>query len=133
MKSYVEEWLRYQALWDLQPDALTSKFGEDIASWMKLLNDIKKSRATFDTSESKKEFGPIVIDYQKVQSKVSLKYDSWHKDALGKFGSLLGTEMGSFHGAIGKARGDLEQQTIDAASTSDAVSFITYVQGLRGI
>ena len=105
MKSYVEEWLRYQALWDLQPDALTSKFGEDIASWMKLLNDIKKSRATFDTSESKKEFGPIVIDYQKVQSKVSLKYDSWHKDALGKFGSLLGTEMGSFHGAIGKARG----------------------------
>ena len=131
MKSYVEEWLRYQALWDLQPDALTSKFGEDIASWMKLLNDIKKSRATFDTSESKKEFGPIVIDYQKVQSKVSLKYDSWHKDALGKFGSLLGTEMGSFHGAIGKARGDLEQQTIDAASTSDAVSFITYVQGLK--
>jgi len=131
VKSYVEEWLRYQALWDLQPDALTSKFGEDIASWMKLLNDIKKSRATFDTSESKKEFGPIVIDYAKVQSKVSLKYDSWHKDALGKFGSLLGTEMGSFHGAIGKARGDLEQQTIDAASTSDAVSFITYVQGLK--
>ena len=131
VNKYVEEWLRYQALWDLQPDALTSKFGEDINAWMKLLHDIKKSRGTFDTSETRKEFGPIVIDYAKVQSKVSMKYDSWHKDALGKFGSLLGNEMASFHGVVTKARGDLEQQTIDAASTSDAVSFITYVQGLK--
>ena len=131
VKGYVEEWLRYQALWDLQPDALTTKFGEDIGAWMKLLNDIKKSRATFDTSESKKEFGPVVIDYAKVQSKVSLKYDSWHKDALSKFGALLGSEMGAFHTNVAKARGDLEQQTIDSASTSDAVSFITYVQGLK--
>ena len=128
---YVKEWLDYQSLWDLQPDALVIKFGEDISKWMRLLSDIKKSRATFDTSETKKEFGPVVIDYAKVQSKVSLKYDSWHKDALGKFGSLLGTEMSDFHANIGKARGELEQQTIDAASTSDAVSFITYVQGLK--
>ena len=56
---YVDEWLRYQALWDLQPDALNNKFDEDIGKWMKLLTDIKKSRATFDTSDSKKEFGPI--------------------------------------------------------------------------
>ena len=131
VNKYVEEWLRYQALWDLQPDALTSKFGEDINAWMKLLHDIKKSRGTFDTSETRKEFGPIVIDYAKVQSKVSMKYDSWHKDALGKFGALLGNEMAGFHGTVTKARGDLEQQTIDAASTSDAVSFITYVQGLK--
>ena len=118
-------------MWDLQPDALTQKFGEDINAWMKLLHDIKKSRGTFDTSETRKEFGPIVIDYAKVQSKVSMKYDSWHKDALGKFGSLLGNEMATFHSTVTKARGDLEQQTIDAASTSDAVSFITYVQGLK--
>ena len=129
--AYVKEWLDYQSLWDLQPDALVIKFGEDISKWMRLLSDIKKSRATFDTSETKKEFGTVVIDYAKVQSKVSLKYDSWHKDALGKFGSLLGTEMADFHGNIGKARSELEQQTINAASTSDAVSFITYVQGLK--
>ena len=47
----------------------------------------------------KKRFASIVviIDYGKVQSKVSLKYDSWHKDALGKFGNLLGNEMSLFH------------------------------------
>ena len=70
VKDYVDEWLRYQALWDLQPDSLNNKFGEDIGKWMKLLTDIKKSRATFDTSDTKKEFGPVVIDYGKVQSKV---------------------------------------------------------------
>ena len=98
---------------------------------MKLLTDIKKSRATFDTSDSKKEFGPIVIDYGKVQSKVSLKYDSWHKEALSKFGSMLGGEMASFHTNVSKSRSELEQQTIEAASTTDAVNFITYVQGMK--
>lgn len=54
-----------------------------------------------------------MIDYQliilfifntsfQVQSKVSLKYDSWHKDVLGKFGSLLGNEMAVFHTTISK-------------------------------
>ena len=66
----------------------------------------------------------MVIDYPKVQSKVSMKY------ALGKFGALLGTKMVEFKESIGKARGDLEQQNIDAASISDSVSFITYVKGL---
>lgn len=39
--------------------------------------------------------------------------------------------MVSFHGQISKSRSDLELQSIEAASTSDAVSFITYVQSLK--
>ena len=69
-----------------------------------------------------------MIDYGKVQSKVSLKYDSWHKDALGKFGHMLGNEMSEFHSQVSKSRVDLEQQSVEAASTSEAVNFITYVQ-----
>ena len=63
VKAYVDEWLRYQALWDLQPDSLNNKFGEDISKWMKLLTDIKKSRATFDTSDTKKgnTYPPIYV------------------------------------------------------------------------
>ncbi len=131
VKDYVNEWLRYQALWDLQPDSLVVRFKENISDWMQLLADIKKSRATFDTSEIKKEFGPITIDYGKVQSKVSLKYDSWHKDALSKFGGMLGNEMTTFHTQIAKARVELEQQTLEAASTSEAVNIITEVQSLK--
>lgn len=72
-----------------------------------------------------------MIDYTKVQAKVTLKYDSWHKEALSKFGSLLGNEMQTFHSKVSKSRNDLEMQSIEAASTSDAVSFITYVQSLK--
>lgn len=45
-----------------------------------------------------------MIDYAKVQSKVSLKYDSWHKETLGKFGSLLGNDMSQFHTQVSKVR-----------------------------
>ena len=67
---------------------------------MKLLQDIKQCRTTFDTSDTRRSFGPIVVDYTKVQSKVSLKYDSWHKDVLSKFGQLLGQEMTQFHAQV---------------------------------
>ncbi|CAN7982336.1 unnamed protein product [Ixodes hexagonus] len=131
MEQYVDEWLRYQALWDLQQDMLYSRLGNDIAMWMNTLVEIKKSRTTFDTTDVRKKIGPIIIDYAKVQSKVTLKYDSWHKEVLGKFGQLLGNDMAQFHNTVSKSRGELEQQSIDTASTSDAVSFITYVQSLK--
>ena len=45
---YVDEWLRYQALWDLQPDSLVVRFKEDISQWMQLLSG---NRAKFFPSE----------------------------------------------------------------------------------
>nr|XP_024214265.1 dynein heavy chain, cytoplasmic isoform X3 [Halyomorpha halys] len=129
--NYVDEWLRYQSLWDLQSDTLYCRLGDDITMWMRCLSDVKKSRTTFDTSETRRQFGPIAIDYAKVQSKVALKYDSLDKEILAKFGGLLGQEMSGFHSQISKSRSELEQQSIEAASTSDAVCFITYVQSLK--
>lgn len=72
----------------------------------------RKSRTTFDTSDTRREYGPIVIDFAKVQSKVTLKYDAWHKEALGKFGMLLGSEMTTFHSQLAKSRSQLENQSL---------------------
>lgn len=66
-----------------------------------------------------------------MQAKVNLKYDSWHKDILAHFGQKLGGSMTEFHSNVSKARTELEQQSIEGASTSEAVSFITYVQSLK--
>jgi len=38
----------------------------------------------------------------KVQSKVGLKYDAWHKEVVSKFGNMLGAEMVDFHGQVSK-------------------------------
>lgn len=79
---------------------------------MLLTKPSRKSRTTFDTSDTRREYGPVVIDFARVQSKVALKYDAWHKEVLGKFGALLGGEMVTFHSQLAKSRSQLEQQTI---------------------
>uniref|UniRef100_A0A914WGW8 Dynein heavy chain tail domain-containing protein n=1 Tax=Plectus sambesii TaxID=2011161 RepID=A0A914WGW8_9BILA len=131
VREYVGEWLRYQALWDLQPDMLYERLGTDLNKWMKTLVEIKKSRNTFDTQETRKEIPPLIVDYAKVQSKVSLKYDNWHREVLQKYGGALGVEMQTFFTDVSKSRNELEQQSVDAGTTSEAVGFITYVQGLK--
>lgn len=96
----MEEWFRYQALWDLQTDNLYAILGQDLVKWIKCLNDIKKTRSTFDTSDTGRDFGSVRVEFAKVQTKVSLKYDSLHKDTLAKFGALLANEMNTFHSQV---------------------------------
>ncbi|XP_076442165.1 cytoplasmic dynein 1 heavy chain 1-like isoform X5 [Babylonia areolata] len=130
-RKYVNVWLRYQSLWDLNPDVLYGRLGTNLKLWMATLEEIKSSRKTFDTSETQTEIGPLVVQFGKVQSKVTLKYDSWHKEVLSKFGSMLGNEMSEFHSQVSKSRSDLEQQSLDTANTSEAVGLITHVQALK--
>ncbi len=49
-----------------------------------------------------RSFGPVEIHYGKVQQKVTLKYDSWHREILSRFGGLLGENMQDFHSNITK-------------------------------
>uniref|UniRef100_A0A1I8II96 Dynein heavy chain, cytoplasmic n=1 Tax=Macrostomum lignano TaxID=282301 RepID=A0A1I8II96_9PLAT len=130
---YVTTWTRYQALWDLQPDQVYPKLGNNPGVWMNVLDEIKAMRKTFDVAETQKEFGPLVILFGKVQGKVSMKYDTWHKDVLGKFGNLMATQMNTLFSDISKARNNLEQQpgASPGASTQDAVALITYSQSLK--
>lgn len=130
-QDYVEVWLRYQALWDLNADTLYGRLGNNLHVWMATLEEIKASRKTFDTTETQKEIGSIIVQFGKVQSKVTLKYDSWHKEVLSKFGTLLSNEMKDFHSSVSKSRTELEQQSIDTANTSEAVGLITHVQSLK--
>ena len=62
-----------------------------------LLIDIRRARKTFDTSQSERKFGPIVIDFRQVQVSISNKYDYWHKEILFNFGGRLGNAMVSLY------------------------------------
>ncbi|KAK9719430.1 dynein heavy chain [Basidiobolus ranarum] len=131
VNDYVNIWLQYQSLWDLESGYVYSKLGEDLNKWQQILLEIKKARNTFDNSETDKSFGPLIIDYEQVQSKVNAKYDSWQREILNKFGSMLGGSMRDFHTAVSKARYDLEQHSIDSNTTSETVTFITFIQDLK--
>ncbi|KAH7030898.1 LOW QUALITY PROTEIN: dynein heavy chain, N-terminal region 1-domain-containing protein [Microdochium trichocladiopsis] len=117
ISEYVDKWLQFQSLWDLQSEQL---LGDELSKWLQLLQEIRKSRATFDTTEVSRAFGHIIIDYDQVQ----LKYDQWQHEILIKFAGRLGTRMRE----IEKARKDLESQNLEATSTAHAVQFITIRQ-----
>lgn len=131
LNDYSAEWLSYQSLWDFQGEVLFGKLGCNLSKWMKTLVEMRKSRTVFDTQDTRKEIFPFVIDYTRVQSKVSLKYDYWHKEILQKFGNVLAHEMGTFFDAVQKWRMELEGQSVDSGTTSDAVQLITQVQALK--
>ncbi|KUM66682.1 hypothetical protein ACN42_g360 [Penicillium freii] len=128
VSEYVDKWLQFQSLWDLRSEQVYEILGDDLSQWLQLLQEIRKSRATFDTSEVSRGFGNIRIDYEQVQTKVNAKYDQWQHEILVKFGSKLGGRMREVHSEIAAARRDLEGQTLEASSTAHAVSFITIVQ-----
>lgn len=113
LKEYVSKWLQFQSLWDLEADYVFNRLGDSLASWQQLLTEIKKTRSTFDTSETQKTFVVCVIDYEQVQSRVNAKYDAWQRDILSRFGVKLGNAMKEMHAAILKARNELEHQSID--------------------
>jgi hypothetical protein len=49
----------------------------DLAHWQQLLTEIKKAQSTCDMSKSQRLFGVCVIDYEQVQARVTMKYNSW--------------------------------------------------------
>ncbi|KAI7931816.1 dynein heavy chain [Pyricularia oryzae] len=128
ISSYVDEWLRFQSLWDLQSEQVYEILGDQLDKWLQLLQEIRKTRQTFDTTEVSRSFGHITIHYDQVQTKVNGKYDQWQLDIVNKFGTRLGTRLREVHSELEKARSDLESQRLEASSTEQAVQFITVVQ-----
>ena len=92
---------------------------------------LRVTRKTFDTQENRWNCGMVVVNYGKVQSKVNIKYDAWHKDALSKFGLLLSGQMKDFYKQVSSSRSDLETKTIDKLTTLEAVKVIMTVQAFK--
>ena len=122
LKEYVSKWLQFQSLWDLESEYVFNRLGDSLGNWQQLLTEIKRTRATFDTSETQKSFGVCVIDYEQVQARVNAKYDSWQRDILSRFGVKLGNAMKEMHASILKARHDLEHQSIEGLTSGGSIA-----------
>ena len=128
---YVDKWLSFQSLWDLEADSVYARLGDSLETWGLLLLDIRQARSTFDTTDTRQPFGVCVIDYANAQSKVNAKYDAWQRDLLTRYGTKLGMSMKEVYSSILKGRTELETLSFEGGSTAQAVSFITFVQDLK--
>ena len=124
-ENYTNTWKSYQALWDIDSGSVYEDLGDSIEKCHQLLNEIRSGRKTFDTSEDQKYFGPIVIYYGAVQTKVNNKYDMIHKEILNKFGSTLGGKMREFKNMVLGGRHQLEKLSVDASD--DVTLFVTEI------
>ncbi|PVV04132.1 hypothetical protein BB560_001375 [Smittium megazygosporum] len=129
---YVDTWLQYQALWDLNIEKISEFLGDDLEKWQLILLEIKKSRKTIDNINSSKSIGAnLIINFDQVQNKVNSKYDFWQSEILNRFGSKLEVATQENYNSINKARKNLEKYSSDTANTSQAVSFITFMEELK--
>jgi dynein heavy chain 1 len=106
-QKYVETWLQYQALWDMDIDTVCESLGDDLPQWEKLLLDLKRSRAIFDNSASTMRFGPVIVEYGSVQTKVNNKYDQWQKNILSRFSEMFSGKIGTLYSELGAGRKSL--------------------------
>ncbi|CAF3748715.1 unnamed protein product [Rotaria sordida] len=130
-ETYFQGWLKYQVLWDLEPNDVFQRLGTNIQSWFECLKDVKESRKALDTQETYKSFGPLIIDFSKIQSKIGVKYDNWHHDLLRKFGQIIQTVANDFYTNISEYQNNLETKSIDSGNLDDSVQLIDTIEKVR--
>ncbi|CRG93244.1 dynein heavy chain, putative [Plasmodium gallinaceum] len=107
---YESIWLQYKSLWKIEIDDIITSFGEDIQTWKNFMDEIKQTENTFDTLDTEKYFGPIVIDYRILQSKVSSKFEIWQKEIVSEFSKKLSEKTLHLKEEIENALNDLNMQ-----------------------
>ncbi|KAK9469716.1 dynein heavy chain, N-terminal region 1-domain-containing protein [Lipomyces arxii] len=128
VRAYTSKWLQFQSLWDLQPEKVYAVLNDDVNKWANILQEIRRVRMTFDTAETYRNFGNIVVDYEQVQTRINAKYDTWQHDILLRFADILNTKIQDMHSDLEKTRKELEIQTLDMSSIRRAVNFVTFIQ-----
>ncbi|KAJ3273119.1 hypothetical protein HDV01_004758 [Terramyces sp. JEL0728] len=126
---YVDKWLQYQSLWDLEPQTVFDTLGDDLQKWYNTLLDVKRVRSTFDTTETRQEFRGLAIEYGNVQQKVNLQYDIWQRDLINKFSTILLQKMQQFYSDLKNYRESLEKN-LAYSTTHELVNFLLLIQEL---
>lgn len=91
VSAYVNEWVRYQVLWDLQAEFVSERLENDLDKWIRTLAEIRDTRKKLDDSQSSgMRAYPVFVDFTEVQSKVATKYDFWQREIQQRFVSVLG-------------------------------------------
>jgi dynein heavy chain 1 len=130
--AFVAQWLEYQALWDTQVSDVAAAVGADIKKWQTLLMESAEARSAVDMSATSASFGPIVVKYNKVQSQITLKYDSWQKELQSSFATILGQCILDAHKKMEDAKAKLEAATLETSSgTENIVIGVTFIQEMK--
>lgn len=130
LSQFVNQWLAYQSLWDSQLSDVAGAVDGDLKRWHDLTVEVSAARETLDASAAVTEFGPIVVKYNKVQSQVNLKFDSWQKELQTCFAATLAQRINERYHTISNSKSRLENISLDgsSAATNEIVLGVTFLQ-----
>eukprot|EP00562_Extubocellulus_spinifer_P009490 CAMPEP_0178491962 /NCGR_PEP_ID=MMETSP0696-20121128/11685_1 /TAXON_ID=265572 /ORGANISM="Extubocellulus spinifer, Strain CCMP396" /LENGTH=4359 /DNA_ID=CAMNT_0020119857 /DNA_START=116 /DNA_END=13193 /DNA_ORIENTATION=+ len=133
--AFVSRWLAYQTLWDTRVGDVSSAVGEDMEKWNALISEATEARTALDSVATIVEFGPIFVKYDKVQSQINLKYDSWQKELQSSYAVVLGQQIRDLHDKISVARNKLESVALESsgAPTPEIVLGVTFLQEMKQV
>jgi dynein heavy chain 1 len=129
VSDFVSQWLAYQTLWDTRVVDVASAIGDDMNLWHSVLDEAAAARRALDSSREYSQFGPIVVKFDKVQSQINLKYDSWQKELQTCYAGVLGKRIEELHDEASRSKVKLEEIALDGgAATEDIVLGVTSIQ-----
>ncbi len=130
--AFIDQWLAYQTLWDTQVIDVAASVGKNIHKWQSLLIESAEARSALDLSATVAEFGPVSVKYNKVQSQINLKYDSWQKELQSSFASVLSQCIHDAHQKMEDAKMRLEAASLESSSgTESIVMGVTFIQEMK--
>lgn len=124
---YMQTWLQHQSLWRINLPSVFEKLGNDLQTWLQLLLDLNKSRAVLNTKERTMDMGTIIVNFEDVHMKITMRYDEMLRDMLLRFRNELSSAILQFFEEIRSTRHTFEALNIES-SISDAVMFINRMQ-----
>jgi dynein heavy chain 1 len=132
VSEFIDQWLAYQTLWDTQVSDVAASVGSDVDKWQALLLESAEARSALDLSATVAEFGPVAVKYNKVQSQINLKYDSWQKELQTSFASILSQCIHDAHQKIEDAKTKLESTSLESSSGTDNIVLgVTFIQEMK--
>lgn len=91
VSAFVNEWVRYQVLWDLRVEHVGERLETDLDKWIRTLAEIRDTRRRLDDASSTgMNAFPVHVDTTDVLHKVSAKYDYWQRELQQRFVVVLG-------------------------------------------
>ena len=126
---YVNTWLSYQALWEMDLETITSQLDQDLTQWKNLLNEIKHGRNTFETDKFEKHFGPVEVLFKHVVLKINNLYDRLSNDLVLEFGNYFEVLSKNTNEEIIKDKKNLEQ--VNFSNPTELVKNISIINEVK--
>lgn len=131
---FVQKWRMLQNLWELNVDTeedikklgglvgtksmdLQASLASDesllsgsLSPWTATMDNVLALRAVFDRAEPFRDFSMIRVDFSKVQSRVTLRYDSFQASFFRAFSVHFGTSLSELVRELDVSRASLERR-----------------------